>query len=332
MATRPSSGGRLHLGRAFFAIATFSIASVSLLFAAQRQSGSLCSLDGADYRLLLPFSSENGTSGIKPHDASSQTSNLLSDHNDPQYEIPRQAFMIWKSPDLGKYAAQYHRNWLKNEPTLPTRIVMDEECRSLAAKYPNRTGLLQVYDNFPLNVMRADTCRLLVVYYYGGIYRDLDVDWVRPLSDWFMFNASSRIQIGAETSRDLCNWFFGATRYHPCLASVIDLIAERGRNVNTSYEHFVHFSTGPRTFTDGMRRCGAPPAFNRDEMAVSNILHVFGSINWKNVDKTYSSWTDARDAEVQKAKMEADTKKGNKPEKAKIILHKKTAKTGSVFR
>ena len=311
----------MNIGRGFFAIVILSTVSISLHFA-RRQTDALYSLDIADCASLVQGlfpTSDNGSS------ARSEPSSHNSDGSD-QYEIPRQAFMIWKSQDLGKYAAKYRENWRKNEPNLPTRIVMDDECRTLAARYPNRSGLLQVYDSFPLNVMRADVCRLLVVYYYGGIYRDLDVDWVRPLSEWFMFNASSRIQIGAETSIELCNWFFGATKYHPCLASVIDLIAERGRSVNTSYEHFVHQTTGPSAFTDGMRKCGAPPAFNRNDMAVRNILHVFGSINWKNVDKTYSSWTDARDAEVQRAR--SQKKKGNTDEEAEA---KKAAIAGKLL-
>lgn len=279
-------------------------------------SDSLCSIGLADYASLVNVLPSNTSHAADSPTAPPPTPYVLTNNNDPQYEIPRQAFIIWKSRSLGKYALQYHQNWLKNEPGLNIRLILDDECRSLAAQYPNRTGLLQVYDNFPLNVMRADTCRLLVIYYYGGIYMDLDVNWRRKLDEWFMFNASSRIQFGYETSNHYCNWFFGATKYHPCLALVLDLIAEKGRNINTTYEHFVHMTTGPAVFTEGLERCGARPVFGRKDMAVTNIQHIFGSISWKNVDKTYSSWTDARDAEVQKAKMEAE-KKGDEKERRK---------------
>ena len=45
----------------------------------------------------------------------------------------------------------------------------------------------------------------------------------------------------------------------------------------------------------------ARPVFTRRDLLANNIKHLYASINWKNVDKTYSSWTDARDAVNQKA-------------------------------
>lgn len=149
---------------------------------------------------------------------------------------------------------------------------------------------------------------------------DLDVNYVRPIDQWFSFNASSRIQFGHETPDHFCNWFFGATSWHPCIASIIDVILERGKQIDVSYEHFVHQTTGPTAFTEGLRRCGGRPVFTRRDLLVGNIQHVYGSINWKNVDKTYPSWTDARNAVNQKAVAEKMHRK-KVSEAAKKGLH-----------
>mmetsp|Transcript_32999 Transcript_32999/g.72379 ORF Transcript_32999/g.72379 Transcript_32999/m.72379 type:complete len:299 (+) Transcript_32999:165-1061(+) len=224
-----------------------------------------------------------------------------------QMEIPRQSFIIWKSPDLPKEALLFHNYWMKMEPNLTRRIVTDDECRSLAERYrctrPHLKGghcLVEPYDSFPLNVMRADTCRLLVIYFYGGIYMDLDVHWMRPIEDWFNFSASSGILFGNETRRGYpnpgyCNWFFGARRGHRCIAITLDEIVERYRSVggiiNVSYEHFVHDHTGPNIFTVGMKKCGVEPVYSRADLIRINIWHAHGSVAWNRTD----SWTAARE-------------------------------------
>lgn len=294
------AGGNMRIFPAFVAglLPTFLLAS-------EQWRTSLCSLGsvGSYYTYLssIPESMPKNNA-TTTHALGENVVNQLSLPTEIQYEIPRQSFIIWKSKELGIYAKAYHEKWQRMEPTLARRIVLDDECRDLAAMYhPNETNLLQLYDSFPLNVMRADTCRLLVIYFYGGIYMDLDVNYVRPIDQWFAFNASSRIQFGHETPEHFCNWFFGGTSFHPCIAAIIDVILERGQQMDESYEHFVHQTTGPAAFTEGLRRCGGRPVFTRRDLLANNIKHLYASINWKNVDKTYSSWTDARDAVNQKA-------------------------------
>mmetsp|Transcript_35708 Transcript_35708/g.78166 ORF Transcript_35708/g.78166 Transcript_35708/m.78166 type:complete len:226 (-) Transcript_35708:2939-3616(-) len=219
--------------------------------------------------------------------------------------------------------------------------VTDDECRYLASLYPNRTGLLETYDNYPLNVMRADVCRVLVVYFYGGIYMDLDVKWVRPIDEWFLFNASSRIQYGweNETNHFYCNWFFGATRGHVCLASVLDLIAQRGRGegdgpmVDPKDEHYVHQMTGPAVFFTGIDRCGTRtrPSFTLNEMVKINIKHVYGSINPKWGEEGYESWRVAQNVMNAKRTRDEHMKKAmimfQKEEEMKL---KRTAERNSM--
>ena len=274
----------------------------TFLLAFEQWRMSLCSLGSVDNYYLLSIPEGQPKNSTAARAAGVDAVRRITIPSEVQYEIPRQSFIIWKSNELGLYAKAYHEKWQRMEPTLARRIVLDDECRELAAMYhPNKTNLLQLYDSFPLNVMRADTCRLLVIYFYGGIYMDLDVNYVRPIDQWFAFNASSRIQFGHETPDHFCNWFFGATSFHPCIAAIIDVIIERGQQIDASYEHFVHETTGPAVFTEGLRRCGGRPVFTRRDLLVGNIQHVYGSVNWKNIDKTYPSWTDARDAANKKA-------------------------------
>ena len=59
---------------------------------------------------------------------------------------------------------------------MPLKIVNDSECQELASQHScygyNRTDIM--------NIMRADACRYMALYAYGGIYTDLDVTLKRP--------------------------------------------------------------------------------------------------------------------------------------------------------
>jgi hypothetical protein len=94
---------------------------------------------------------------------------------DPGY-IPKRLFATWKSKELPRKAQEIWEVWGTNEPELDRVILDDRECSRLAERFPR---LKPRYDALPLNVMRADVCRVLGVYFFGGIYKDLDVAYVR---------------------------------------------------------------------------------------------------------------------------------------------------------
>ncbi|CAL8462282.1 g1813 [Coccomyxa elongata] len=63
-------------------------------------------------------------------------------------------------------------------PTWEYRLWTDEANRELVRDhYP---WLLETYDSFPENIMRADTARVLYLHKYGGLYADLDFEVLQP--------------------------------------------------------------------------------------------------------------------------------------------------------
>lgn len=205
--------------------------------------------------------------------------------------IPRQVFVTWKTEDLSESASQIHQDWIASEPTVPRHIITDDKCRELALYYPDKR-LIDIYDSFPLDVMRSDICRLLAIHAYGGIYMDLDVVWTRPLDTFFDFSSPQQIQIGWENDIHYSNWMFGSSKNHPCIEAVLDLVIERGQNININKDEFVHYYSGPAVFTEGIKSCGATPSWVRYEMISGNIKHEFASTKWKD-DNDYKSWTHA---------------------------------------
>jgi mannosyltransferase OCH1-like enzyme len=208
--------------------------------------------------------------------------------------IPDRLFMTWKSKELPTEpptARQYWDNWGRNEPHLDRIILDDNECAVLATFYPD---LKPRYDALPLNVMRADVCRVLAVYYFGGYYKDMDVDWRKPLKDWIV--TTDDVVYGWEDEEHYCQWFYAAKPGDPCVHSILQHIT----NIiaNTSLIDFkknieaVIDITGPGVWTDAMQGCPWKPKYRYDDMKFHNVYHDYASQRWDGKD--YKSWTKDR--------------------------------------
>ena len=205
--------------------------------------------------------------------------------------IPKVVHLVWKSHTLKDEALILHGDWLINEPALARNIVTDADCQTLADRFPL---LGPRFKALPLNVMRADVCRLLAVYFHGGIYMDLDVAFVRPWDEWF--NVSQDIVIGHETDdrKQFSNWFFAAKPRHPCFKQLLELVTERaGRaaELKESMRQYVHYITGPWVFTEGLRGC-AKAELSASDVLVGKIEHKYASQQWL---ESSPSWVRQRD-------------------------------------
>jgi hypothetical protein len=213
--------------------------------------------------------------------------------------IPRVRLVIWKTKDLPAQATAVHERWKREQPDLPTTVVTDGGCAELAAKFP---GMQQVYESYPLNVMRADVCRVLAVYFLGGIYMDLDVQFERPLDEWFNFSRDLAVGYEAyQPATTRCNWFFAARAKHPCLRDVLELFVEKAQDHDAlrdvSAPMYVNKFTGPGTFGEGLRKRCPEVQYSAGDLLRGVVRHEYASLNWaraKGLTKTaYPSWVEA---------------------------------------
>ena len=288
VARRPLCSIPLILAAVFFA--TFLIISLEFGLApandnnAQRSVGDSIASKQGSQQAGCRFSLGERASTDRAHNAQAPTS-----------PIPRVIHLVWKSTQLFDQPAELDAEWRRKEPTFTRHVVNDSECRELAARFPD---LLPRYDKLPMNVMRADICRVLAVYYLGGIYMDLDVAWVRPLDHWLDLWVPSGIVTGWETELHVCNWFFAARPLHPCLKAVLELQTARSADLDQKSFHetashneaIVHDVTGPAVFTLGiLSSCPFRPTFTPTDMNSALIHHLYGSQVWEG-NPSYSSW------------------------------------------
>lgn len=227
--------------------------------------------------------------------------------------------------DLPEFVAQVRNKWSSLNNEIGMRYMGDEEALAFVEENFDKS-VLDAFKGFPLGVMRADFWRYLVVYTYGGMYADVDVEPNVPIRDWLEDeNGWQRCSmvVGQENSVHISQWTFAATPKHPALKAVIDLIVDRYQaGLKLNYTHFVHYHTGPGVFTTAIHKYASRTSTSCEsipgeawmttgtricflpEGRFHQVVHNrFGSKD-ENFTKEFGSWTQERDHMMDSNKRE----------------------------
>ena len=166
--------------------------------------------------------------------------------------IPKNIFQTHKSKEFimqQKDLVNAALSWKLYQPEYNYYFYDDNDCdkfmREKMGKY-----IYEAYNKLPLAVMKADLFRYCIIYYYGGIYADLDT--ICKLKPELFIN-DSMLTIVPENETHLCQWVFSAPKGSPILKTIIDLSVERILQTKIMKgEHLVHYLTGPGIFTEGL--------------------------------------------------------------------------------
>lgn len=169
-------------------------------------------------------------------------------------ETPRVIFQTHKSveylktkPKLVNAISSWNK-WSRNNE-FKYYFYTNDMCDKFIKNYFD-TKTYTAYSKLPIGVMKADLWRYCVIYYYGGIYADVDtICRVNPN----IFLTEALLTIVPENECHLCQWIFSAPKNSPILKSIIDLSVERILSTDKiKGEHIIHELTGPAVFTDGI--------------------------------------------------------------------------------
>ncbi|KAH3837719.1 uncharacterized protein LOC127877624 isoform X2 [Dreissena polymorpha] len=98
---------------------------------------------------------------------------------DGPVKIPRIIHQTWKNTEIPRKLIGWVKSWLKNNPGYEYWLWTDESARALIQE--RHAWLLDTYDNYPENIRRADALRYVILYEFGGIYADMDVESLKNL-------------------------------------------------------------------------------------------------------------------------------------------------------
>jgi len=172
--------------------------------------------------------------------------------------IPRIIHQTWKSARLPPKFARYQETWTRLNPDCDYRFYDDAACAELVHReFPD---LVDLYDSLPLPILKADLFRYLVVFRYGGLYADLDMECLKPFGLFFgvegavvsieaRVTAKRQWELGYRHPYQIANCIFASGPGHPFFGAVIEAACEaiRARKNITVAE--VEDVTGPRMLT-----------------------------------------------------------------------------------
>ncbi|KAM3932746.1 alpha-1,4-N-acetylglucosaminyltransferase-like [Leptodactylus fuscus] len=130
--------------------------------------------------------------------------------------------------------------------------------------------------------VKADACRLALIWKYGGIYMDTDIISIRPIpEDNF---------VAVEDATAISNSAFGLSPHH-------DLMWEFMENFVQNYRGDVWGHQGPRLFTRVLNKyCGVPKFTSVDHLKCANVSYFhterFYPIGVGSWGKYFEVWKD----------------------------------------
>jgi mannosyltransferase OCH1-like enzyme len=172
--------------------------------------------------------------------------------------IPPIVHQTWKSDDLPRSLKECCASWKRFNPDFDYRFYDDRSCAAfIYAKYPD---LAQLYESLPLPILRADLFRYLIVYSFGGLYADIDMECLRPIDrflslDGAIFSIEARLtsirqrELGYRHPYQIANCIFASEAGHPFLRRVIDRAVALLRSQQAITPASVEDITGPRMLT-----------------------------------------------------------------------------------
>ncbi|CUS21165.1 LAQU0S02e07426g1_1 [Lachancea quebecensis] len=115
---------------------------------------------------------------------------------DPSQPIPRRVWQTWKtpfnSPKMSPAFKEYSGRWASaagEAPLYDYALVPDEHIMPLLRNlYGAVPQIIQAFESMPLNILKADFFRYLVLYARGGIYSDMDTFPLKELDKWPSIN------------------------------------------------------------------------------------------------------------------------------------------------
>lgn len=200
--------------------------------------------------------------------------------------FPNKIWQTWKvdALSLGERDLPRAKSWLNVNPGHRYEVLTDSnDIQYVESRYGpeglNRPDIVHVYRSITAKIVRADILRYLVMYAEGGLYADIDVEALRPISRFIPERYDGRdidmvigIEIDQPTYLDhpilgkkcksFCQWTFMCKPGLPVMLRLVENIMAwindlaRRQNVPISEVRLdfddIIAGTGPSAFTDAI--------------------------------------------------------------------------------
>lgn len=171
-------------------------------------------------------------------------------------QIPHIFHQTWKTSDIPDEWQACVQSWRTHHPHWQYILWTDEDSRKfIQDHYPD---FLKFYDSYSYNIQRADVIRYFVLYTYGGVYVDLDLECLQPIDHLLAqhtFVAGYEPPLHAQWLGEkgmICNAFMASTAGHRLLAAVLQSL--KTFNPKITFHTQVLETTGPLMLTQVVKQ------------------------------------------------------------------------------
>jgi len=202
--------------------------------------------------------------------------------------IPMIIHQTWKTSDIPEIFQKYQQTWMTNHPGWEYRFYNDHDCRQyVKKKYPE---LLELYDHLPRQIQRIDIFRYLVIKKEGGLYADIDMECLRPMTRLFsgrncLFSIEAHLttqrqkELGYPEPYQIGNCIFASEPSHWFFNTIIDRITRlSGSSVRDDKD--VEDTTGPRMLT---RLYYELDEDRKADIAILRQIHLMPPLEYPNI-------------------------------------------------
>lgn len=168
-------------------------------------------------------------------------SRILEPESKKPSKIPKIIHQTFETRCLPNGMALAAHSWINRNPDYEYRYY-DEHDRREFIKLNFDPKVLIAYDSLIPGAYKADLWRYCVIYIEGGVYIDIKMGALVPLTRLIPPDTDLMI-INDTHDMTLYNAFFAATPKHPALLKTIELVTERVGN--KEYGNHILYPTGP---------------------------------------------------------------------------------------
>jgi len=147
--------------------------------------------------------------------------------------IPKLLHQTWKEAKVPAKLEACQKTWQQNHPSWEYTLWTDEDLRNLIEQ--EFSWFLPYYDAYPHNIQRVDAARYFIMYHFGGVYADLDMQSLTPLDPLLV--KFGGVVVGQEgqphhdNSQRIGNALLISSRHHPFWLKVFaGLMAEASKS------------------------------------------------------------------------------------------------------
>ncbi|CAG5126819.1 unnamed protein product [Candidula unifasciata] len=195
--------------------------------------------------------------------------------------IPKIIHQTWKDIHIPPEFEVWIKSWLEKHPDWEYWLWTDESARELIKdKYSH---LLDMFDGYTEPIRRADALRYIVLYEYGGVYVDMDMEALSSLNPLILkyscFIGQEPYEhpvIDTNFEQLLINALIGCRKGHPFIKLLVDNLL--------SFSIMWHYldSTGPHFVTMIYRQFQSQnllPADHKDGVYVAPSEYFYPTID-----------------------------------------------------